>query len=116
MHCELVVPALFATHEIPRLPALELLLARGRPAHGDPLTLEAWLADKFGLGEGLPPAGAITIQATADADRGAGWLRADPVHLRLERGRVLLIPGAACAISLDEADAYVAALNRHFDG
>jgi len=44
MHCELVVPALFAAQEIPRLPALELLLARGRAAHADPLSLEAWLA------------------------------------------------------------------------
>jgi hypothetical protein len=116
MHCELVVPALFAAQEIPRLPALELLLARGRGEHVGPLSLEAWLADKFGLAEGPLPAGAITLQATGQADRGAGWLRADPVHLRLERGRVLLIPAAACAISGDEAGAYVAALNRHFAG
>jgi hypothetical protein len=116
MHCELVVPALFAAHEIPRLPALELLLARGRGEHADPLSLEAWLADKFGLGEDPLPAGAITLEATGNAERGASWLRADPVHLRLERDCVRLIPGVACAISGDEAQAYVAALNRHFDG
>ncbi|MGH8674189.1 MAG: hypothetical protein ACREVG_07760, partial [Burkholderiales bacterium] len=65
MHCELVVPALFATQEIPRLPSLELLLARGRAAQADSLSLEAWLADAFSLGEDAVPAGAITALADA---------------------------------------------------
>jgi len=118
MHCELVVPALFAAPEIPRLPSLELLLARGRAAHADPLSLEAWLAEEFGLDEGMPAAGAITIRATgARADEpGTSWVRADPVHLRLGGDRFTLIPGAACGISRDEADAFVAALNRDFEG
>jgi hypothetical protein len=115
MHCELVVPALFAAREIPRLPALELLLARGRATQADPLSLEAWLAGQFGLGEEALPAGAITAQATEPRDAGAAWVRSDPIHLRLERDRAKLIPGAACAISLEEADAYLAALNRHFE-
>ena len=118
MHCELVVPALFAAHEIPRLPSLELLLARGRAAHADPLSLEAWLAEEFGLGEGIPPAGAITAQGSgARVDEpGTRWVRSDPVHLRLGGDRFTLIPGAACGISREEADAFVAALNRDFEG
>jgi hypothetical protein len=118
MHCELVVPALFAAQEIPRLPALELLLARGRAAHADPLSLEAWLAEEFGVGEGIPPAGAITLQAASSEDDtpAASWARADPVHLRLGGDRFTLIPGAACDISRAEADAFVAALNRDFEG
>ncbi|HEV8095513.1 MAG TPA: hypothetical protein VGP71_07280 [Burkholderiales bacterium] len=116
MHCELVVPALFAAHEIPRLPSLELLLARGRAAHADSLSLEAWLAEGFDLAEGPLPAGAITAQAdgTGHADRNPFWLRADPVHLRLGRARVTLIPGIGCNISRDDAIAFVAALNGHF--
>ncbi len=115
MHCELVVPALFAAPEIPRLPSLELLLARGRAAEGDPLSLEAWLADRFDVGEGPLPAGAITALVSERRD-GRAWVRADPVHLRLEQARVSLIPGTRCGISPEEADAYMASLNRHFDG
>jgi hypothetical protein len=116
MHCELVVPALFAAHEIPRLPSLELLLARGRAAHADSLSLEAWLADGFQLAEGPLPAGAITVQAdrTDLQDRDPLWLRADPVHLRLGRARATLIPAVGCNLSPDEAIAFVAALNGHF--
>jgi hypothetical protein len=116
MHCELVVPALFAAHEIPRLPSLELLLARGRAARADSLSLEAWLADGFQLAEGPLPAGAITVQAdrTDLQDRNPLWLRADPVHLRLGRARVTLIPAVGCNLSRDEAMAFVVALNGHF--
>ena len=116
MHCELVVPALFAAHEIPRLPSLELLLARGRAAHADALSLEAWLADGFQLAEGPLPAGAITVQAARIdlQDRAPLWLRADPVHLRLGRARATLIPAVGCNLSRDEAMAFVAALNGHF--
>ena len=118
MHCELVVPALFAAREIPRLPSLELLLARGRAAHADPLSLEAWLAVEFGLDEGAAPAGAITVAAggVRTDEPGASWVRADPVHLRLDGDRLALIPGAACAISRDEAEALVETLNRSFEG
>ena len=116
MHCELVVPALFAAHEIPRLPSLELLLARGRAAHADSLSLEYWLADAFQLDEGPLPAGAITVQAdrTDLQDRESLWLRADPVHLRLGRARMTLIPAVGCNLSRDEAMRFVAALNDHF--
>jgi hypothetical protein len=118
MHCELVVPALFAAREIPRLPSLELLLARGRAAHADPLSLEAWLAEEFGLDEGIPPAGAISVQAAGarEVEPGNNWVRADPVHLRLGGNRFTLIPGASCCVSRDEADSFVAALNRDFEG
>jgi hypothetical protein len=118
MHCELVVPALFAAREIPRLPALELLLARGRAGHVAPLALEAWLADAFEL-EGSPvAAGALTAHAEGgDTSGPAGdycWLRADPVHLRLGGDQLTLIPSAGFGISREEADALVATLNLHF--
>jgi hypothetical protein len=118
MHCDLVVPALFAAREIPRLPALELLLARGRASQEEPLALEAWLAGAFALADGPVPAGALTALAeSADAsgpDVDAFWLRADPVHLRLGRDQLTLIPSAGFGIARGEADALVAALNLHF--
>jgi len=118
MHCELVVPALFAAREVPHLPALELLLARGQPAREQALPLEPWIAQAFGLAEHVLPAGAITV--LADGANGGGspgdfcWLRADPVHLRIERDRLALIPSAGFNISRDEAEAFAATLNRHF--
>jgi len=120
MHCELVVPALFAGHEVPRLPALELLLARGRTRRGEPVSLERWLARAFGLEEHPVPAGAISLLATGGIpERVAGdscWLRADPVHLRVEHDRLTLIPGAGFSVSREEADALTHSLNQHFGG
>jgi len=118
MHCELIVPALFAAREVPRLPALELLLARGRAAQTAPGGLEAWLGDAFELEQGPFPAGALAALAErADAigpDVDACWLRADPVHLRVGLDRLTLFPSAGLGISREEADALVATLNLHF--
>ena len=66
MHCELIVPGLLpqgeeAAHAISglRLPALELLLARGRRTFDEAQSLEAWLAESFdGDGDAEIPAGA----------------------------------------------------------
>ena len=118
MHCELIVPALFAAREVPGLPALELLLARGRAEQTAPAALEAWLAGAFELDEDSLPAGALTaLGERADAigpDADASWLRADPVHLRLGRDQLTLIPSAGFHISREEADTLVATLNLHF--
>ncbi|MFL6564278.1 MAG: hypothetical protein ACJ8G5_05040 [Burkholderiales bacterium] len=117
MHCELIVPGLFAEASGTRAPALELLLARGRStlnASPQSLPVEAWLQGAFALeGESLPT-GALSL---AGAGRELGpecWARADPVHLRLLRDRLIVVPAAAFALSRPEADALVEALNRHF--
>ena len=117
MHCELIVPGLFAEASGRRAPALELLLARGRsavPAGSQSLPLEACLQAAFALeGESLP-AGALSL-AGAGGEPGADcWARADPVHLRLLRERLIVVPSAAFALSDAEAEALVEALNRHF--
>ncbi len=114
MHCELVVPGLFAGATDARAPALELLLARGRSATSQSQPLEAWLQHEFGLA--ALPAGALTLLA-ANRDPGdACWARADPVHLRLARDRLIVVPDAAFSLSRAEADALAEALNRHFAG
>jgi len=117
MHLELVVPALFPAQGLPpaSLPALELLLARGRRSEAAAADLETWLACAFGLAksprETVPvPAGALTALAHG-LDPGAyEWLRADPVHLRAERDHVLLVPSPAFALSAEEAQALALAL------
>ena len=116
MHCELIVPRLFAEPSGTRAPALELLLARGRSSDGEAQSLEGWLQEGFGLSDAPIAAGALTLLA-ADGDPGeACWARADPAHFRLTQERLIIAPGAAFALSQQEADALCAALNRHFEG
>lgn len=116
MHAELVLPALFAAAPLPHLPALELLLARGRGARADAQSLEEWLVNAFDAGTGTPPVGALT--ALADGiDPGDGyWLRADPVHLEIGRDGPALTPFAEADIERTEAEGFAAALNAHFEG
>jgi hypothetical protein len=122
VHCELVVPALIPSERLraafgePRLPALEMLLARGRMASEERRGAERWLADAFGLDEDELPAGALGALA-AGGDPGAHtWLRADPVHLRLLRDELRLVPSEGFTVSRAEAEALCASLNAHFDG
>ena len=123
MHCELLVPALFPTRDPARealgalrLPALELLLARGRATEAQPQAPERWLAEAFGGGDAPLAAGALTVLAEGGEPGDDAWLRADPVHLRLGRDAPALIPSAALAVAREEAEALCEALNGHFAG
>ena len=77
MHCELIVPGLFAEASGARTPSLELLLARGRCASGESHSTERWLEQGFGLKEESFPAGALTLAA---AGREAGAYCWAPGH------------------------------------
>jgi hypothetical protein len=116
MHCELVVPGLFAAGGPARFPALELLLARGRRSAKEAQRLEGWVQQAFDLGEDAYPAGALTLAAQS-ADPGAdSWARADPVHLRVVDDRLVVVPAEAFALRTEEARALCDALNAHFPG
>lgn len=106
MHVELIVPALLAAPQAARLPALELLRARGRARGAEVQGYASWLGAAFGV-EPLP-AGALTAFAEGF------WLRADPVHLRLLRDSMVLVP--VTGLRPAEAEQLVATLNRHFAG
>ena len=114
MHSELVIPGLFAAPAAARLPAAELILARGRCTSGPSQSLEAWLNDAFGLEDQPVAAGALTLLAAGGEPATDVWMRADPVHLRLMRDRLVLVPPAALRITREEADALAGALNAHF--
>jgi hypothetical protein len=117
MHVELVVPALFPAQALlpPALPALEMLLARARRTNGEARNLETWLCRVFGLEDISAenpsiPAGALTAHAHG-LDTGSHlWLRADPVHLRPDRDRVLLVPSQAFGVTADEAQGLATAM------
>ena len=111
-----------------RLPALERLLARGVANSGRgnlatnrnelggkvvPATLEDLLCGVFGVScrAGAPVA---PIAAAFDGLGEGCWLCADPVHLRLQREQVVLLPNVE--ISANEALVLCASLNAHFVG
>ena len=98
-----------------RLPALETLMARGTlqpcPADG----VEAALCEVLGIPRQQDwPLAPITLEADGGSAGGAYWLRADPVHLRVMRDRIVLTDNAALEISRQEADALATAINEHF--
>ena len=114
MHCELLVPGLFAAPGGVRLPSLELLLARGRCTSADAETVEEWLREAFELGDAPLAAGALSLLG-ANGEPGTHiWLRADPVHLRLMRDRLVLAPAPALDLKEADAQALCEALNQHF--
>jgi hypothetical protein len=110
MHVELAVPALLPAPGAPSLPALELLLARGRRTPGKAGNLESWLAGAFDLDEDRFPAGALAALACGQAPGPQDWLRADPVHLRADRDRLILVPGQAFSLTAAEGEALAATL------
>lgn len=118
MHTAIVVPALLPRGNetpYPAMPALELLLGRGRRALAERRSYEQWVGEACGLGEDDPlPAGALTLLAEGGAPGDAVWLRADPVHLRLGRTDLTVVPAAAFALDAQEADSLAEALNAHF--
>lgn len=93
-----------------QLPALEKLLARGRSETLQPVPLENYLCELFGV----PCRPVAPISASFDGLGEGCWLRADPVHLRLQREQVALLPDVA--VSADEAGQFCASLNEYFAG
>lgn len=112
-----VIPDLFLPRSVAkdvcvglRLPALEKFLARGTvlplPTH----SLETWLCRAFAVpGSSVAP---VTLLADGLKPEDAYWLRADPVHLRLDRSQMIL--QANVSPSKEEAEQLCECLNQHF--
>jgi hypothetical protein len=116
----LVIPDLFLPGDIAAevladlsLPGLQMMLGRGKSTNLEPVPLETLLCEVFGI----PIRNDAPIAAISASFDGLGagcWLRADPVHLRLQRDRVLML--ANPDIGSDEASVMCAGLNEHFAG
>ena len=112
-----VIPDLLLPQEVAaeacaglKLPALEKLLARAKSAPLSTESLEAWLCGAFGVAD--QAIAAVTLQADGMDPGAAYWLRADPVHLRIQRDQLILQPDVRLAA--DEAAQLCASLNAHF--
>lgn len=116
---QFVFPAFAQTDEFldllgeARLPRLDLLLARGRREAIPQTDLETLLCEQFGIARQHDfPIAAISL-STAGGQAGSDyWLRADPVHVRIERDRVIL--NEIAEPSPDEARLLCEALSAHF--
>ncbi len=92
------------------LDALEKFLARAEPAALQADSLESWLCAAFGVADlAIAP---FTLQADGVEPGASGWMRADPVHIQLQREQMILrtdvIP------TPEEAAQLCASLNAHF--
>lgn len=116
MHCRLLAPDLSSLDPPPaRLPpGLAALLKFGRAESmtGDP---NAWLCLAFGVERRLDiPLAPYALLGEGGTPGSGYWLRADPVSVQLMRNRLVLLAGDEAAPSAEEAEQFVAALNRHF--
>ena len=101
------------------LPALERFFSRATAAESDCWEhgLAGLLFDCFGVAREGPDWPVAAVTARLDGARGDGgwWLRADPVHLRVDMGELALLAGEGLRISMAEAQALAAELNGQLD-
>jgi hypothetical protein len=118
MPLDLVVPDLLLAAGAPprlaaaRLPHAEKWLARAELATEPAAGPLAWLAAAHGLAEPVPYA--AVARAGEGRDAAGLWLRADPVHLRIDQDSVVLHDAAVLDLAREEADALAGALAGHF--
>jgi len=119
---QILIPHLFpdkrlleaATQNL-RLPALETLLGRGRLQACSAEGTEAALCQALGIARQQDwPLAPITLEADGQEAGGTYWLRADPVHLRVMRDRIVLADPGALNLSQHEADELSTSIAQHF--
>lgn len=108
----LLVPGLFGPPSepgsagMPSAPALETLLARSEVVTGQAAGFEGLVFSLFGIepseGEDLPVAAVTRALDMGVIDKG-WWLRADPVHLRPERDRLVMLDTQFVSLKQEEA-------------
>ncbi len=118
----LLVPHLFpnarlleAAAQDLHLPALQTLLARGSRQSCPAAGVEAAVCEALGIARQQDwPVAPITLAADGGVAGDTYWLRADPVHLRVMRDRIVLADSSALDLTRDEADALARTIGDHF--
>jgi hypothetical protein len=119
---QLIIPYLFpparlleAAAQGLRLPALETLLARGTHAACAAQGVEAFVCNELGIPQQQDyPVAPITLRADNGIPGKDYWLRADPVHLRVMRDRIVLADSSVLNLTQHEADALALSISEHF--
>ena len=119
MPLDLLVADLLLPHDAPaplramRLPALEKWLARADHEKSPSRGVTQALGSLFGVPSPAP----VAAVSLAGERRGAvtgQWLRADPVHLRIDHDYLKLHDASVLDVTREEAAALVATLQSHF--
>ncbi len=121
MRLDFLVPGLLPLPSVKNIrdlaPALSQLLTRATRSSTPFETPEKWVSQCFGPAESAAtfPFAAISAEAEGLADSGARyWLRADPVHLSINRDRIVLLDASQFDITAAESLALIASLQAHF--
>ena len=118
MPLDIVIPDLLPGSDAPeklralRLPNVERWLARADFSTADAKGHDGWTAAEHGLAN--PVAYAAISLAGEGIDTEGEWIRADPVHLRVDHDDVVLHDAAVLDLHTDETASLVAALLAHF--
>lgn len=127
MNLQLVIPDLFwperSQHQIYSdlaLPKLEKILSKSSQKVSSPQSLEAWLCQSFGVDKqqcDWPIAPIMVQNDSSDTiyPESDFWMRADPVHLRIEQNHILLADSQAFKISAEESQQLAQTINQSLD-
>jgi hypothetical protein len=99
------------------VPGIELVLAKADRTSAAGRNYLSTLYSLFGYPESTDadlPEGAVCYLAETGAVEDCCFMRADPVHLRPDRDRLLLFDSGHLGIRSEEAEAISEAFNRHF--
>lgn len=128
MNLSLFVPDLFwpdttqpEIYQNLSIATIEKLLAKSIMAAAAPEEMEIWLCKQFNVGRQFNswPIAPIMLHKDAPAlakNNKEFWMRADPVHLRIEQNHLMLADSQIFDISKDEAEQLVRDLNRGMSG
>ncbi len=111
------MPSFMAAGCEAHVPALERILARADQKETPGHDLSTTLFSLFGMaaqsGRDLPE-GAVNYLGSGGTPGETCWLRADPVHLRPDRDRLLLFNPELLDVEQAEADEIAGQINAHF--
>lgn len=122
VHLTLFIPDLLPPHGAESAiadnglaPALRRIYGRGTLQRFPAIAAEIWLCQAFAVEPREDwPVAALTATVDGLATASGCWLRADPVHLQLQRSQTLVLAAPELTLNEAEAHALAGALNAHF--